>query len=269
MADTNTGAQSAPICTHSLANYIGVITMNNPSQANAFSTELVAGMLAAMDEMEQNGIRVLVLRAYPGARVWSSGHNISEINFNGQDPLHCEVPFEMLIKRIRHYPAPVIAMIEGTVWGGACELALCCDLLVATPATSFAISPAQLGLPYNIAGVAHFLEVLPLHIIKELFFTAKPLSAADAWRYGLLNRLVEVEYLEETAMQLARNIAGNAPLVLTILKRELEALTDGPSLDPRFFEEIQCLRTRAYNGYDFREGVTAFFEKRPPQFIGE
>lgn len=269
MDSSNISSSASSICTHSLEERVGVITMNNPAQANAFSSELVAKILQAMDEMEQAGIRVLVLRAYPGARVWSSGHNISEIKFDGQDPLHCEVPFEKLIKKIRHYPVPVIAMIEGTVWGGACELALCCDLLVATPATSFAISPAQLGLPYNIAGVAHFLEVLPLHIIKELFFTAKPLSAADAWRYGLLNRLVEVEQLEATAMQLARNIAGNAPLVLTILKRELEALTDGPSLDPRFYEEIQCLRTRAYNGHDFREGVQAFFEKRPPRFIGE
>jgi len=269
MTESRTSASRQSLCSYLLEEHVGIITMNNPTQANALSSELVADILAAMDEMEPAGIRVLVLRAYPGARVWSSGHNIAEIRFDGQDPLHSEVPFEMLINRIRHYPVPVVAMIEGTVWGGACELALCCDLLVATPATSFAISPAQLGLPYNIAGVAHFLEVLPLHIIKELFFTAKPLSAADAWRYGLLNRLVEVEQLEETALQMARTIAGNAPLVLTILKRELEALTDGPSLEPRFYEEIQSLRTRAYNGHDFREGVRAFFEKRPPRFIGE
>ncbi len=265
----NNSTLSNPICSYSLKDNIGVITMNNPAQANALSTELVSAILAAMDDLEISKARVIVLRAYPGAAVWSSGHNISEIAFDGQDPLHCEVPFERLIKRVRHYPAPVIAMLEGTVWGGACELALCCDLLVATPRTSFAISPAQLGLPYNIAGVAHFLEVLPLHISKELFYTAKPLSAADAWRYGLLNRLVEIEQLEDSCMGLARSIANNAPLVLTILKRELETLTDGPAIDPRVYEEIQRLRTNAYNGHDFREGVQAFFEKRPPQFIGE
>ncbi|MBW1780062.1 MAG: methylmalonyl-CoA decarboxylase [Deltaproteobacteria bacterium] len=248
---------------------IGMITMNHPRKHNCFSTELVAGILKAFEDMEKDHIRVVVLRAYPGAKIWSAGHNIKEIPLDGQDPLSWNIPFERLLRRVRNCPVPIIGMIEGSVWGGACDLAMTCDLLVGTPTAAFAITPARLGLSYNTAGLTHFLGVLPLHIIKEMLFTAQPISAEDARNYGLLNRLVEPDRLEEITLSLARDIASRAPLAIRVLKDEMRRLTAGLSLTADDFEEIQNVRRQTFRSEDFREGMTAFFEKRPPQFKGK
>lgn len=245
---------------------IGIVIMNNPHHANCLSSELVTGVLDALDEFEAKPVRVVILRAYPNAKVWSAGHNMKEIPLDGQDPLTWNIPFERLLHRVRQFPAPVIGMIEGSVWGGACDLAMTCDLLVGTNSSTFAITPAKIGLPYNAAGLTHFLGVLPLHIVKEMLFTAHPISAEEAFRFGLLNRLVQPEDLENTTFQLAEIIVSMAPKVIRLLKAELRKLTSGPVLNPDDFEEIQQLRREAYRSSDFSEGVSAFFERRTPQF---
>ncbi|MDQ1238683.1 MAG: Methylmalonyl-CoA decarboxylase [Thermodesulfobacteriota bacterium] len=248
------------------ANNIGIVTMNNPHQANCLSSELVAGILNALDEFERTGVRVVILRAYPNALVWSAGHNMKDIPLDGQDPLTWNIPFERLLHRVRGFPVPVIGMIEGTVWGGACDLAMTCDMLVGASSVTFAITPAKIGLPYNAAGLTHFLGVLPLHIIKGMLFTAEQLSAEEAFRFGLLNRMVEPEDLENATFQIAETIASRAPKVIRLLKVELRKLTDGPAINPDDFEEIQQLRREAYRSKDFSEGVHAFFDRRTPQF---
>jgi len=250
-------------------NDVGLITMNNPKKLNSLSSQLVAGILKAFDDFEKSKVRAVIIRAYGGAKVWSAGHNIDEIPLDGQDPLYWNIPFEQLLHRVQNCPLPVIGMIEGSVWGGACDLAMTCDLLVGTATATFAITPAKLGLSYNTAGLNHFLGVLPLHIIKEMIFTAQPLSAEEARSYGLLNRLVDPDLLEETTLQIARDIASRAPLAIRVLKAEIHKLTAGPALSADDFEEIQNLRRQAFRSQDFSEGITAFFEKRNPEFTGE
>jgi methylmalonyl-CoA decarboxylase len=243
------------------------IVMNHPQHANCLSAGLVSGILDALDRYELDRCRVVVLRAYSGAKVWSAGHDMKEIPLDGEDPLTWNVPFERLLHRVRNYPVPVIGMIEGSVWGGACDLAMSCDLLVGCDTARFAITPAKIGLPYNAAGLTHFLGVLPLHIVKEMLFTAEPLNSQDAYRLGVLNRLVSVEELEQTTLQIAGTIAQRAPKVVRLLKAEMKKLTSGPALNPDDFEEIQELRREAYSSQDFQEGVHAFFERRTPVFI--
>lgn len=259
-------AAVADIVSSDVRDTVGIVTMNDHKHLNALSTDLVDGVLAALDRFEAERVRVSVIRAPAGAKVWSAGHNIKEIPLDGDDPLACNVAFERLLHRVRNHPVPVIGMIEGSVWGGACDLAMTCDILVGTPSSTFAITPAKLGLPYNAAGLTHFLGVLPLHIVKEMLFTADPISAEDALRYGVLNRLVATAALEETTLAIARDIAARAPMAVRLLKAELRKLTAGPALDPDAFEEIQELRREAYRSDDLKEGIAAFFERRAPVF---
>ena len=251
---------------HEVVDHVGIVTMNNGSKLNTLSSQMVRGILDSLSRFESMDIHAVILRAASGARVWSAGHNINEIPLDGQDPVNWNVPFEKLLHRVRNFPMPIIGMIEGSVWGGACDLAMTCDILAGTSSSTFAITPAKLGLSYNTAGVNHFLGVLPVHIVKEMLFTAQPLSAEDAYRLGLLNRLVEPDQLEKTAMKIAEDIASRAPLAVRVLKKEMQRLTAGPGISPDDFEEIQGLRRIAYRSDDFQEGIKSFFEKRNPVF---
>lgn len=248
---------------------IGLVTLNDPHKANCLSLPLLQGLLRVLDNFEQQKVRVVIIRAYPGAKIWSAGHDLREIHPDGSDPLPYDEPFEQMLHRVTTFPVPVIGMIEGSVWGGACDLAMTCDILVGTPTASFAITPAKIGIAYNAAGLNHFVGVLPTHIIKQMLFTGEPLSAQEAHRLGLLNQLVEADKLEESTMMIARTIASRAPMVVRLLKKEIQKLTGGRGLSPDEFEEIQSLRRRTYRSQDFKEGVQAFFEKRPPKFVGE
>ena len=261
--------EQKPIALSQLQDHIGIITMNDSRKLNSLSSELVYGILDAFDSLEASKARVIILRALSETKVWSAGHNLKEIPLDGQDPIPWNAPFEKLLHRVRNLPMPIIGMIEGSVWGGACDLAMTCDMLVGTPTATFAITPAKLGISYNTAGVNHFLGVLPIHIVKQMLFTAQPLLAEDAYRLGLLNSLVEPEKLEETTMQLAEEIASRAPMAIRVLKLEMQRLTDGPGISPGDFEEIQCLRRDAYMSEDFKEGISSFFEKRSPVFTGK
>ena len=245
---------------------IGVITLNDPHRANCLSPDLINEVLAALADFERKTLRVVVLRAYAGARIFSAGHDLKEIHPDGTDPLSYNELFEQLLRAFRRNPAPIIAMIEGSVWGGACDLAATCDILVGVPSSTFSITPAKLGIAYNVAGLNHFMGALPVHIFKEMLFTANPLSAEEAYRLGFLNRLVEVNNLEETTMEIAMAIASRAPLDVKLLRLEMQKLTDGLSMKPDDYEEIQGMRRTVYRSDDFKEGVRAFFEKRTPQF---
>ena len=132
----------------------------------------------------------VIIRAAKGAKVWSAGLDITELPQPGVDPLSYGDPLEKMLREVERFPAPVIAMIEGSVWGGACDLAFVCDIIIGAPNVTFAITPAKIGVPYNSSGIMHFINVVGMHIAKEMFFTAQPVDAERALQIGIMNHLV-------------------------------------------------------------------------------
>jgi len=248
---------------------IGVITFNNDRKRNALGKALIHELIQALNGLIHHKARVVIIRANPGAKVWSAGFDISELPQPGRDPLAYFDPLEQAIRAIQRCPAPVLAMIEGSVWGGACELACVCDLLIGTPDTSFAITPAKIGIPYNPSGILHILNRLGMAAAKEMFFTAQPLSAERALRLGVLNHLVPVPELEAFTLEKARQIAANSPTSIAVIKEQLRILGNALPLSPETFERIQGLRRQVYDSHDYLEGQKAFLEKRKPVFKGE
>ena len=254
---------------YSIEDSIGTITMNHRKKHNALGEAIIGEIITALSDCKRDKARVVILRAPDGVKVWSAGHDVKELPPTRRDPLGWDDPLRHLIRELESCPMPVIAMIEGGVWGGACEVALACDIVVATTNTTFAITPAKLGVPYNITGVLNFMNAASRPIVREMAFTAQPISAARAERLGMINYVVEKEDLEQRVHELARQIAENAPLSIAVIKEELRLMESAHSVTPLMFERIQGLRRVVYDSDDYKEGLTAFLEKRKPNFTGE
>jgi len=247
---------------------IGTITLNH-GKVNTLSRQLIEDMCEALGQMKADSLQVVVLRAAPGAKVFSAGHDVRELPTNGRDPLTYSDPLRHVIREIESHPAAIIAMVEGSVWGGACELVMACDLVIAARDASFALTPARLGIPYNLSGTLNFLKVAGMHLVKEMLFTAEPMSAGRLAAAGVINHVVSREELEAVTMDLAKRIIQTSPLVHRILKEELRVLGNAHPLNPEAYERIQSLRREVYDSNDYQEGIRAFFEKRKPVFRGK
>ena len=252
----------------SLEGNIGTVTLDNPAKHNALSALLIGDVLAAMCDLTASQARVIVLRAAKGAKVWSSGHDIQELPTNGRDPLTYDDPLRRLVRAIKESPAPIIAMVEGSVWGGACEVVMSCDIVVAADGATFAITPAKLGVPYDIEGTLSFMRIAGLPIIKEMLFAAQPIAAQRALRAGIVNQVVPADGLEAAVGELASHSIQNSPLAISLLKDQLHVLAEAHPLTPEGFQLILEARRRIYDSEDYQEGIRSFLERRPPVFQG-
>ena len=247
---------------------VGTITLGDQHRRNALSGELAIGIVTALESLMAEDVRAVVLRAASGMSVWSSGRDITELPRGRRDPLAYNDPLEELIRAVRICPAPIIAMVHGSVWGGAFDLVLSCDVVIADETAMFAITPANLGLPYNTTGLLHFLGRLPINLIKELFFGAAPVDAQKAKEWLVINHLVEADKLEAFTMDLATTMASKSPLAISVIKEQLRVLNDYQPIAAQVYERIQGLRREAYDSSDYPEGLNAFAEKRQPVFRG-
>jgi len=247
---------------------VGVLTMNDPAKRNALSTRMTQDIMSGLDRLISKNVRAIVLRSAPSMSVWSSGHDINELPRGRRDPLAYDDPLERCLRAVRSVPVPVIAMVRGSVWGGAFDLVLSCDIVVADETATFAITPANLGLPYNTTGLLHFLGRLPINVVKEMFFTGTPIDATQAERWLVVNHLVASADLEPATFTLADVMAAKAPLAIAAVKEQLRVLTDYQPVAAQVYERIQGLRRQAYDSQDYLEGLAAFRERRPPNFRG-
>ncbi|AVD83832.1 MULTISPECIES: methylmalonyl-CoA decarboxylase [Pseudomonas] len=247
---------------------IARLTFSNAARRNALSAKLLSLFEESLAALAAERVPVVIIGSEPGQSVWSAGHDIQELSHD-RDPIAYDKPLERVLRNIRTYPGVVIAMVGGSAWGGAVDLAMTCDMVIADQNASFSMTPANIGLPYSTSGLLRFFNNLPIHLLKEMFFTASKLDAIRAAQFGVVNKLVDVEHLESTAVEFAQVVATKAPLAVQSVKEQLRMLEDMQPVPVHVMERIAELRKQACEGRDFTEGLTAFAERRPPQFIGQ
>lgn len=247
---------------------VGTLTLNDPDSRNALSSALVKELVQGLGLLRERQVRIVVIRAPKGATTWSSGHDVRELPTGGRDPLTYSDPMRNAIRQIQEFPGPVIALVEGGVWGGAFELVTSCDIVIAAESATFAITPAKIGLPYDIVGVLNLMQSVSMTFIKEMLFRAQPVPATRAMAAGVVNRVVPAEELDAALADVAADIRRNSPLVISLLKQELRELAAARPLGAGTYERLQSIRRQIYDSEDYREGLRAFFEKRTPKFTG-
>jgi enoyl-CoA hydratase/carnithine racemase len=205
-------------------------------------------------------------------RIFSAGYDIADIP---EDVFAVEAeklvahPFAAAITALEEYPYPIVAALTGHAIGGGLEVALSCDLRVAGADVQLGMPPAKLGLVYSHTGLQKFIEVIGTARTRELFLVGTRIDAQTALGWGLVNEVVADDDVAGRAVDLAVEIAANAPLALAGNKRVIRELAAAHAvLDPAVEAELIALREACFSSADFREGVRAFGEKRPPEWRG-
>jgi len=251
---------------------IAYVKMQNGKHFNCLSEGMCQELMDAIQAAYDQECVGIVLQAEVHRNVWSAGHDIHELPQDGSDPLAFYVPMEKLLRKVQDTPIPVIACVDGTVWGGACDLCLSCDMIVSSKDATFAITPAKIGIPYNASGIMHFVNQLGINKAREMFFLATPITAEDALNVGLINRVAEdAEALENMLEeQFLTPLRRNSILSISAIKRQFRILSRASTvISAESFERINAYRNSVYCGDDYKEGINSFLEKRAPEYKGK
>jgi enoyl-CoA hydratase len=246
---------------------IAVIRLNRPEKMNALSGEMLSELGLMFERLEREGSVRAVILTGTGEQAFSAGTDISELQrLDVEGARLASLRGQAVCERIERCPAPVIAAVNGLAAGGGCELALSCHIRLASRAAKFSLPEIRLGMIPAYGGTQRTPRTIGTGRALELMLTGQTLSAADALRYGLINRVVEPSQLCMEAEALARTISELAPLAIRAC---LQAVTRGLELPLEKGLELEAeLFSRLFETEDVREGTSAFLEKRPPVFKG-
>jgi enoyl-CoA hydratase/carnithine racemase len=249
------------------AEHVARLTVDNPAKRNALDHEILDAFAATLPELDARCL--LVTATGP---VFSAGYDIGNLprdEFAERAEALVAHPFHEAIEALDAFPFPSVAALNGHAIGGGLELALSCDLRVASEEAKLGMPPARLGLIYSHTGLRKFVDAIGAPRTRELFFTARNVTARTALQWGLVNEVVGPAEIEARGVAYAARIASFAPLSLSGNKRTLrELLAAEGELDASVERELVELREACFRSEDFFEGVRAFAEKRAPRWQG-
>jgi enoyl-CoA hydratase/carnithine racemase len=248
---------------------VGTITFNNPEKRNAVSLDMWDGLGQALAELRDDAdVRVVVLTG-TGDKAFVSGADISQF----EKSRHNAATSEEYSRRsaaqralLADYPKPVIACIRGFCLGGGLQIAMLSDMRFAAEDSQFGIPAAKLGIAYGYDGLKRLVSLVGPSQARLLMYTGSRIGSAEALRIGLIDRVMANDELLPATLEIARTIAGNAPLAIKAAKLSIaEVLKDESRRD---LEAIRQAGIACMDSEDFREGRRAFMEKRKPAFKG-
>ena len=252
------------------AEAVARLTLNRPKSRNALDHELLNALAEAMPALDR-GIEVRCVLLTGAERIFSAGYDIaafSDETFETEAESLVAHPFAKGLEAVAAHPWPVVCAINGHALGGALELTLCCDLRICARGAKLGMPPAKLGLIYGHTGLRRFIDAVGVPRTKELFLTGRNLDAERAEEIGLVNQVVGDDELETAAVELAAEVAANAPLSMRGNKLAIDTLNSYPRVTEEQERELIELRESCFRSEDFREGVSAFAEKRKPRWQG-
>jgi enoyl-CoA hydratase len=244
---------------------VAIVTLNRPQALNALSYALVKDLALAMQELDRDAeVRAIVLTG--GDKVFAAGADIKEMADRGpfDERIHERLGYRDQINKISK---PVIAAVSGFALGGGCELAMSCDIIIASESARFGQPEVNLGIIPGSGGTQRLTHLVGKHRAMEMVLTTDIINATDAERFGLVNRVVPAELLLEEAKNIAKKIAAKPALAIkhakeAVLKAANTALDEGLEFERKSFYLLFASEDRA-------EGMKAFLEKRKPQFTGK
>ena len=246
---------------------VAILTVNRPDKLNALNSKVHAEGVAVLDELRRDdGVRVVVITG-AGQKSFIAGADISE--FAGQTPITQRDQFSerTLFNSIDSFPKPVIAMVNGFCLGGGNELAMACDLRTASENARFSQPEINLGLIPGGGGTQRLTNLIGEGRAMEMMMTGDMIDAATAHRFGLVNHVFTSDELEAKTLELAEKIAEKAPIALQLVKEAVK-FASRSNLDEGLRREVDLFAI-CFSTEDKQEGVSAFLEKRKPEFKGK
>lgn len=244
---------------------VRTITINRPSKLNALNIETIAELSAALKEADSDKATRAVILTGAGEKAFVAGADVSEFaGFSKKEGLELSASGHRdLFDMIPHMTKPVIAAINGFALGGGLELAMSCHIRIASTNALMGLPETGLGVIPGYGGTRRLPELVGKGLAFEMILSAKKLNAEEAFRVGLINRVTEPEALIDACMELARRISANSPTAISAAIRAVNS--DKGEAKAGAEAEIEAFAS-CFDSADFKEGTSAFLEKRKPNF---